>query len=77
MVGHFRAGEVEGPVWILDPDNVGHLYTHLDSPQPSLQRELFTGDTVLWIYPDLNTALRSTIGQCDLKLASIKLVNLV
>ena len=49
---------VVGPVWLLDPDNVGHLYTDLLAPQSALSISLLTGKDVLWIYPDLTTALK-------------------
>ena len=47
-----------GPVWLADPDNVGHLYTELPGPKSGLSLDLFTGPDVLWLYPDLSTALR-------------------
>ena len=47
-----------GAVWLADPDNVGHLYTELPGPQSGLSLDLFTGPDVLWLYPDLSTALK-------------------
>ena len=36
ILGQFTGGRLLGPVWLLDPDNVGHLYTSLEDPQSSL-----------------------------------------
>ena len=58
LVGLLERGRVVGPVWLVDPDNVGHLYTDLLAPQPALSLSLLTGPDVLWIYPDLTTALK-------------------
>ena len=58
LVGRLERGEVVGGVWLVDPDNVGHLYTDLTAPQPDLSLALFTGPDVVWVYPDLSTALK-------------------
>ena len=74
ILEHFRGGRLLGPVWLLDPDNVGHLYTSLEDPQSSLSLSLFTGDSVLWIYPDLSTALRSEYEQRPVNIHRLSLL---
>ena len=39
ILGHFTGGRLLGPVWLLDPDNVGHLYTSLVEEIHSLMKE--------------------------------------
>ena len=60
LLAQVEGGQLVGPVWLVDPDNVGHLYTELPSPQSplALSLSLLTGPEVLWLYPDLSTALR-------------------
>jgi len=53
---------IKGPIWLLYQNNEGYLYKDLeeeislDNPR-KLSVSQFTGNNVIWVYPDLSTTL--------------------
>ena len=45
-----------GPTWLILPSLEGFLYV-AGAPRDSLSRAVFTGDEVVFIYPDYSSAL--------------------
>ena len=46
-----------GPTWLLYAAGEGALYVHGPKKLKKLSRSVFTGDNVVFIYPDWTTAL--------------------
>jgi len=58
-VGYYVGGRLApGPLWLLLPAGEGALYTQTEGGYGDLTRALFTGDSVVFVYPDWVTALK-------------------
>lgn len=59
QVGAFRDGQLlPGPLWSLSPGDQGATYTRTQGGYTALTRALLTGEQVVFLYPDLSTALQ-------------------
>ena len=59
IIGKRQDGKVQGPVWLLYDNYEGGLLTHLEpgTAHHKLSISVFTGDDVVWVYPDLTTVI--------------------
>ena len=60
IIGKRQDGKVQGPVWLLYDNYEGGLLTHLEpgTAHHKLSISVFTGDDVVWVYPDMTTVIR-------------------